>query len=88
MDRNWIYRSDDHLYATRWLNILSPDIDPDFVQIISWNDYGESHCESRVQSRIAVGWLTIKRMLGVMGRYRPDLGCAAWIGEVDRGDAA
>lgn len=43
MQRNWIYRSDDNLYASRWHQILDPAFDPDFVQIISWNDYGESH---------------------------------------------
>ncbi|KAG7562553.1 hypothetical protein FFLO_02027 [Filobasidium floriforme] len=42
-NKNWIYRSDDHLYATRWMNILAADFDPEFIQIISWNDYGESH---------------------------------------------
>lgn len=38
-------RSDDLLYPTRWSNILSlpASHSPDIVQIISWNDYGESH---------------------------------------------
>jgi hypothetical protein len=41
--RNWIYRSDDSLYAERWQQVLDPKFDPEFVQILSWNDYGESH---------------------------------------------
>lgn len=38
-------RSDDLLYPTRWQNLLSlsPAHSPDIIQIISWNDYGESH---------------------------------------------
>lgn len=28
------------------MNILEADFDPEFIQIISWNDYGESHCQS------------------------------------------
>lgn len=38
--KNYVYSNDD-LYTTRWDNIVSEQ--PDFVEIISWNDYGESH---------------------------------------------
>lgn len=38
--KNWVYSNDD-LYTTRWDNIIAEQ--PDFVEIISWNDYGESH---------------------------------------------
>lgn len=37
--KNWIYKSDD-LYTTRWEQIVQ--MQPDFVEIITWNDYGES----------------------------------------------
>ena len=37
--KNWVYKSDD-LYTTRWEQIVS--MQPDFVEIITWNDYGES----------------------------------------------
>jgi hypothetical protein len=30
----------------RWNQILDRTFDPEMVQIISWNDYGESHCAS------------------------------------------
>lgn len=33
--------SDENLYATRWEHLLA--LKPDMVQIISWNDFGESH---------------------------------------------
>ncbi|BFZ57142.1 Glucan endo-1,3-alpha-glucosidase agn1 [Savitreella phatthalungensis] len=37
--KNWIYKSDD-LYTTRWEQLVQ--MQPDFVEIITWNDYGES----------------------------------------------
>ncbi|CAL1711764.1 unnamed protein product [Somion occarium] len=42
-NKNWIYRSDDHLLIRRWEYLLSIRDDVDIVQFISWNDYGESH---------------------------------------------
>jgi len=44
-NKNFIYRSDDLLYPSRWTQLLSlpPDQSPDIIQVISWNDYGESH---------------------------------------------
>jgi len=42
-NKNWIYRSDDHLYNTRWDMLIQHRSQIDIVQIISWNDYGESH---------------------------------------------
>ncbi|WVQ83005.1 hypothetical protein IAT38_005143 [Cryptococcus sp. DSM 104549] len=46
-NKNWIYRSDDLLLPTRFTQLLSlppssPNT-PDIIQIISFNDYGESH---------------------------------------------
>jgi hypothetical protein len=39
-DKNWVWRGDgiwpDRWFQAQWLQ-------PEFVQIISWNDYGESH---------------------------------------------
>lgn len=42
-NKNWIYRSDDWLLATRWeqLFILRDKID--HMEFVSWNDWGESH---------------------------------------------
>jgi hypothetical protein len=36
----WVWRGDD-LWHARWQQVL--DAKPAFVQIVSWNDYGESH---------------------------------------------
>ncbi|QQK43472.1 Alpha-1,3-glucanase, putative [Penicillium digitatum] len=38
--KNWMWRG-DHLWHDRWQEVLF--VQPEFVEIISWNDYGESH---------------------------------------------
>ncbi|RPD72110.1 glycoside hydrolase family 71 protein [Lentinus tigrinus ALCF2SS1-7] len=39
----WIYRGDDWLFVRRWTQLIAMRDQVDIVQIISWNDYGESH---------------------------------------------
>ncbi|KAE8379600.1 glycoside hydrolase [Aspergillus bertholletiae] len=39
-DKNWVWAS-DNLWYDRWEEVIS--FQPEFVQIISWNDFGESH---------------------------------------------
>ncbi|OJJ42607.1 hypothetical protein ASPZODRAFT_76535, partial [Penicilliopsis zonata CBS 506.65] len=39
-EKNWLWRGDD-LWYTRWQEVLY--IQPEFVEILTWNDYGESH---------------------------------------------
>ncbi|KAL4784408.1 alpha-1,3-glucanase, partial [Aspergillus varians] len=39
-DKNWVWQGGD-LWYTRWQQVLQ--LNPDFVQILTWNDYGESH---------------------------------------------
>ncbi|KAK1142020.1 Glucan endo-1,3-alpha-glucosidase agn1 [Aspergillus melleus] len=51
MDRyhkNWVWRGDDVWYK-RWQDVL--EIDPEYVEIISWNDYGESHYIGPIHER-------------------------------------
>jgi hypothetical protein len=38
--KNWLWRGDD-LWHDRWQQVLY--LQPEYVQIISWNDFGESH---------------------------------------------
>lgn len=38
--KNWMWRG-DNLWFDRWQEVMY--VQPDWVQIISWNDYGESH---------------------------------------------
>lgn len=40
--KNWLWKGDS-LWFDRWQQLLSLEDLPEFVQIISWNDYGESH---------------------------------------------
>ncbi|KZT55640.1 glycoside hydrolase family 71 protein [Calocera cornea HHB12733] len=42
-NKNWIYRSDDNLYATRWEMMIQNRAQIAITEIITWNDYGESH---------------------------------------------
>ncbi|KZT61188.1 glycoside hydrolase family 71 protein [Calocera cornea HHB12733] len=42
-NKNWIYRSDDNLYATRWEMLMHYRNYVAIAEIITWNDYGESH---------------------------------------------
>lgn len=42
-NKNWIYRSDDWLLATRWEQLLTIRNRFDHLQFVSWNDWGESH---------------------------------------------
>ncbi|PYH89995.1 hypothetical protein BO71DRAFT_463829 [Aspergillus ellipticus CBS 707.79] len=39
-DKNWLWRGDD-LWYERWEQAIY--LDPEFIEIISWNDFGESH---------------------------------------------
>ncbi|KAH8689532.1 putative glucan endo-1,3-alpha-glucosidase agn1 precursor [Talaromyces proteolyticus] len=36
---NWVWRGDD-LWADRWQEVF--DVDPQFVEIVTWNDWGEA----------------------------------------------
>lgn len=40
--KNWLWRGDD-LWFQRWQQAINIDRRPDYIQIISWNDFGESH---------------------------------------------
>ncbi|KAI0044393.1 glycoside hydrolase family 71 protein [Auriscalpium vulgare] len=42
-NKNFIYYSDSHLYPTRWESLIDNRDKIDLVEIVTWNDYGESH---------------------------------------------
>ncbi|KAG6830981.1 hypothetical protein H0H87_006632 [Tephrocybe sp. NHM501043] len=42
-NKNFVYLSDQHLYSKRWESLISARDQVDIVQILTWNDYGESH---------------------------------------------
>ncbi|MCJ1224641.1 hypothetical protein MMC12_001286 [Toensbergia leucococca] len=39
-NKNWLWRGDG-LWSTRWEQVIA--LQPELVEIITWNDYGESH---------------------------------------------
>ncbi|ODO07533.1 glucan endo-1,3-alpha-glucosidase agn1 [Cryptococcus wingfieldii CBS 7118] len=41
-NKNWLYRSDDWLYCTRWEQLISMRETVKLAEILTWNDYGES----------------------------------------------
>ncbi|KAH2034642.1 hypothetical protein KXV65_000174 [Aspergillus fumigatus] len=41
-NKNWLWKGDS-LWFDRWQELFGLDPMPEFVEIISWNDYGESH---------------------------------------------
>ncbi|PSR74813.1 hypothetical protein PHLCEN_2v9527 [Hermanssonia centrifuga] len=42
-NKNFIYYADSHLYPTRWESIIDNRDMFDMVEIVTWNDFGESH---------------------------------------------
>jgi hypothetical protein len=46
--KNWVFPS-DLLWFQRWLEILT--LGPTFVEMITWNDYGESHYVGPLSSK-------------------------------------
>lgn len=50
--KNWIYKSET-LWTTRWEQIAA--LQPQLVEIISWNDFGESHYLGPVKGAMPSG---------------------------------
>ncbi|KAJ7078488.1 glycoside hydrolase family 71 protein [Mycena epipterygia] len=42
-NKNWIYRGDNWLFAQRWEQLIANRNSIGLAQVITWNDYGESH---------------------------------------------
>ncbi|TXT07365.1 hypothetical protein VHUM_03085 [Vanrija humicola] len=41
-NKNWLYRSDDWLYCTRWEEVIALRGTSTMTEILTWNDFGES----------------------------------------------
>ncbi|TCD60933.1 hypothetical protein EIP91_009286 [Steccherinum ochraceum] len=48
-NKNFIYRGDNWLFAERWEALIANRTKVQFAEVISWNDYGESHYIGPVQ---------------------------------------
>ncbi|KAF8515356.1 glycoside hydrolase family 71 protein [Hysterangium stoloniferum] len=42
-NKNFLFLSDNHLYSRRWETLVDSRDAVDLVEIVTWNDYGESH---------------------------------------------
>ncbi|OIW33289.1 hypothetical protein CONLIGDRAFT_711208 [Coniochaeta ligniaria NRRL 30616] len=43
-DKNWMWSTMTlDLWEQRWIEVLTASPQPDYIEIISWNDFGESH---------------------------------------------
>lgn len=40
-DTNWLNAQDSNIYIDRWVELLK--LKPNYIEVISWNDFGESH---------------------------------------------
>lgn len=54
-NKNWAWHSDD-LWYDRWMEV--DYIQPEWVEIISWNDYGESHYIGPLNDKAYVAFTT------------------------------
>ncbi|KAJ7074215.1 glycoside hydrolase family 71 protein [Mycena amicta] len=43
LNKNFIYYMDDWMFTTRWEQLIAHRQDVDMVQVLTWNDWGESH---------------------------------------------
>ncbi|KAL8283904.1 hypothetical protein RQP46_005336 [Phenoliferia psychrophenolica] len=42
-DNNYLYRSDDWLLPTHYEQLINLSAGPDMIELLTWNDFGESH---------------------------------------------
>jgi glucan endo-1,3-alpha-glucosidase len=54
-NKNWIYRSDDWLYCSRWEQIIYLRDKSPMTEILTWNDYGESSYVGPIDGELPVG---------------------------------
>ncbi len=54
-NKNWIYRSDDWLFATRWEQVIAMRDKVHFTEILTWNDFGESSYIGPIEGGLPAG---------------------------------
>ena len=42
-NKNFIFDGDEHLWVSRWENVIANRDKVSLVEIVTWNDFGESH---------------------------------------------
>lgn len=53
-NKNFVYLADQHLYSKRWDSLIASRDSFDIVQILTWNDYGESHYVGPVKGALPI----------------------------------
>ncbi|KAJ7069703.1 glycoside hydrolase [Mycena amicta] len=54
-NKNFIFLADQHLFAQRWENLIGLRDQVDLVEIVTWNDYGESHYVGPIKGALPPG---------------------------------
>ncbi|WWC86171.1 uncharacterized protein L201_001044 [Kwoniella dendrophila CBS 6074] len=54
-NKNWLYKSDEWLYATRWEDLISMRDQVKSIEILTWNDYGESSYIGPIEGALPAG---------------------------------
>jgi len=54
-NKNFIFLSDQHLYSRRWENLIATRDQIDLVEVVTWNDYGESHYIGPIKGALPPG---------------------------------
>ncbi|KAH9922777.1 glycoside hydrolase [Epithele typhae] len=54
-NKNFIFDGDEHLWVTRWENVIANRDKVSLVEIVTWNDFGESHYIGPQHGQLPVG---------------------------------
>lgn len=54
-NKNWLYRSDDWLYCTRWEQVIAMRDKVFMAELLTWNDYGESSYIGPIEGDLPAG---------------------------------
>jgi glucan endo-1,3-alpha-glucosidase len=54
-NKNWLYRGDNWLYATRWEQLIAMRQQVKSLEILTWNDYGESSYIGPIHGALPAG---------------------------------
>ncbi|KAJ6613323.1 glycoside hydrolase [Mycena sp. CBHHK59/15] len=54
-NKNFIFLADQHLYSKRWESLIAERDQIDLVEVVTWNDYGESHYIGPIKGALPPG---------------------------------
>ncbi|KAJ7459880.1 glycoside hydrolase [Mycena latifolia] len=54
-NKNFIFLADQHLYPARWESLIAERDQIDLVEVVTWNDYGESHYIGPIKGALPPG---------------------------------